>query len=100
MAEAQRHHRVLAGKGEGQRLLQIGVSEASVLMQKIGSFGDPRLYALALVAEHLSKSAQPLVPQHMFVAGGGGSANGDGQSLGSGQSLLGTLIGLLVAEKS
>ncbi len=69
-------------------------------MQKIGSFGDPRLYALALVAEHLSKSQQPLVPAHMFVAGGGGSG-GDGTSAAAGgQGLLGTLIGLMVAEKS
>ena len=90
---------MLAGKGESQRTLQIGLSEASVLMQKIGSFGDPRLYALSLVAEHLSKSQQPLVPQHMFVSGGGGTSS-DGQSLSGGQGLLGTLISLLVAEKS
>jgi uncharacterized membrane protein YqiK len=96
-AEAESQQRILAGKGEGQRTLQIGLSEASVLMQKIGSFGDPRLYALAVVAEHLSKSAQPLVPAHMFVAGGG--ADG-AASPGTGQGLLGTLISLLVAEKS
>ena len=96
--KAESQQRMLAGKGEGQRLLQIGLAEASVLMQKVSSFGDPRLYALALVAEHLSKSQQPLVPQQMFVAGGGGS-DGNGSS-GSGQGLLGTLIGLMVAEKS
>jgi uncharacterized membrane protein YqiK len=100
-AKAESEQRVLAGKGESQRTLQIGLSEASVLMQKIGSFGDPRLYALSLVAEHLSKSLQPLVPQHMFVSGGGGGSGGsDAQSMAGGQGLLGTLISLLVAEKS
>ncbi|HEX4794596.1 MAG TPA: SPFH domain-containing protein [Humisphaera sp.] len=96
-AQAESQQRVLAGKGEGQRLLQIGMAESSVLMQKVSSYGDPRLYALALVAEHLSKSQQPLVPQQMFVAGGASDGNG---SAGSGQGLLGTLIGLMVAEKS
>jgi uncharacterized membrane protein YqiK len=94
-AQAESQQRVLAGKGESQRLLQIGLSEASVLMQKVASYGDPRLYALALVAEHLAHSEQPLVPQHMFVTGGSGN---DGTNLG--QGLLGTLVNLLVAEKS
>jgi len=97
-AQAESQQRILAGKGEGQRLLQIGLSEASVLMQKVASYGDPRLYALALVAEHLSRSSQPLVPQHMFV-GGQSAADGNG-SLAAGNGLLGTLINLLVAEKS
>src|SRR4051812_42037223 len=102
-AKAEAEQRTLAGRGESQRTLQIGLSEASVLMQKIGSFGDPRLYALALVAEHLSRSQQPLVPAHMFVAGGGGAA-GEGASPGGtaagANGLFGTLISLLVAEKS
>src|SRR5262249_33563631 len=55
LAEAESRQRVLAGRGEGQRVLQVGLSEASVLLRKIGSFGDPRLYALSLVAEHLSR---------------------------------------------
>jgi hypothetical protein len=63
-------------------------------MRKVESFGDPRLYALAVVAEHLSKSTQPLVPAHMFVAGSTGS---DGAATGG---MLGTLINLLIAEKS
>src|SRR5262249_39318021 len=82
--------------GEGQRLMQIGLSEASVLLRKISSYGDPRLYALALASEYLSKSAQPLVPERVFVTGGSGG-NGDGHTS---QGLPGTLIGLLVAEKS
>jgi uncharacterized membrane protein YqiK len=96
-AQAESQQRVLAGRGEGSRLLQIGVSEASVLLRKIGSFGDPRLYALSLVAEHLSHSSQPLVPERVFMAGGNGE---NGQAPSAGQGLLGLLINLLVAEKS
>jgi hypothetical protein len=76
--------------------MQVGLSEASVLLRKIDSFGDPRLYALSQVAEHLSHSAQPLVPERVFVAGTNGH---DGQSTAS-NGLLGLLISLLVAEKS
>ncbi|HWE04242.1 MAG TPA: SPFH domain-containing protein [Tepidisphaeraceae bacterium] len=98
-ATAESQQRVLAGKGEGQRLLQIGISEASVLMQKVNSYGDPRLYALALVAEHLSKSSQPLVPSQMFMAGGNGVGS-ESTSTGVAPGVLGTLISLMVAEKS
>jgi uncharacterized membrane protein YqiK len=96
-AQAESQQRVLAGRGEGARTLQVGLSEASVLLRKIGSFGDPRLYALSLVAEHLSHSSQPLVPERVFMAGGNGE-NGHGNT--TGQGLLGLLINLLVAEKS
>jgi hypothetical protein len=79
--------------------MQIGLSEAAILARKIASFGDPRLYALALAAEHLSKSTQPLVPERVFLTGG--STDGkDGHAGGGVQGMLGTLIGLLVAEKS
>jgi hypothetical protein len=75
----------------------VGLSEVAVLLQKIGSFGDPRLYALTQAAESLSHSQQPLVPERVFVTNGepGGSTSG-----GATGGLLGTLIGLLVAEKS
>jgi uncharacterized membrane protein YqiK len=96
-AQAEAQQRVLAGRGEGSRIMQIGLSEASVLLRKIGSFGDPRLYALAQAAEHLSHSSQPLVPERVFVAGGNGE---NGHAGGVNQGLLGTLISLLVAEKS
>jgi uncharacterized membrane protein YqiK len=92
-AQAESEQRVLAGRGEAQRILQTGLSEASVLMRKIASFGDPRLYALSVVSEQLTQSKQPLVPERVFVAGGGtesGNANG----------MLGLLLSLLVAEKS
>ena len=96
-AEAEAKQRTLAGKGEASRLMQIGLSEASVLLRKIGSYGDPRLYAVSQVAEHLSHSQQPLVPERMFVAG---SANGDGHLNGASNGMLGMLFSLLVAEKS
>jgi hypothetical protein len=100
-AQAESQQRVLAGRGEGSRALQIGLSEAAVLLRKIGSFGDPRLYALSLVAEHLAHSSQPLVPERVFVAGGnGGAENGHGGTAGASQGMLGLLINLLVAEKS
>ncbi len=66
-------------------------------MRKIASFGDPRLYALSGVAEHLAHSSQPLVPERVFMAGAGtDGANGAGGAGG----MLGLLISLLVAEKA
>lgn len=98
LAEAESKQKILTGRGEGAQRLQVGLSEVAVLLQKIGSFGDPRLYALTQAAEHLSHSQQPLVPERMFIAGAAepGAASPGGQSSG----LLGTLISLLVAEKS
>ncbi len=98
-AQADSQQRILAGRGEASRLLQVGLSEASVMLRKIQSMGDSRLYALAQTAANLSKSTQPLVPERVFMAGGGGGGNGDGESLGA-NGLMGALIGLLVAEKS
>ncbi len=96
-ARADSQQRILAGKGEGARVLQTGLAEASVLLRKIGSFGDPRLYALLAAAEKLSNSSQPLVPERLFMAASTGE---NGHAGGAGQGLLGTLISLLVAEKS
>jgi hypothetical protein len=76
--------------------MQIGLSEAAVLLRKISSYGDPRLFALALAAEYLSRSTQPLVPERVFVTGGSGG-NGDGHPT---HGMLGTLLALLVGEKS
>ena len=85
--------------------MQEGLSEASVLIRKIQSFSDPRLYALSVVAQNLANCTQPLVPERVFIAGGTGSggAGGDGQSgigAGVGNGLVGMLLSLLVAEKS
>ena len=93
-ADAESQSLKLVGDGESQRLRMEGEAQARVLSQKIGAYGDPRLFALSLVAQHLSQSKQPLVPQRMFLSGG----NGNGHA--SEQGLLGTLIDLLVAEKA
>ncbi len=95
-AEAESRQRILIGRGEAQRVMQVGVSEASVLMRKIASFGDPRLYALSVVTEQLTQSKQPLVPERVFVAGDQGESGSSGSSAG----MLGLLLNLLVAEKS
>jgi uncharacterized membrane protein YqiK len=96
-ARADSQQRILAGKGEGARVLQTGIAEASVLVRKINSFGDPRLYALLSAAERLANSNQPLVPERVFVSG---TAGENGHGAAAGQGLLGTMISLLVAEKS
>jgi uncharacterized membrane protein YqiK len=97
LAEAEAKQRTLAGKGAASERMQTGLAEASVLLRKIGSFGDPRLYALSVVAEHLSKSQQPLVPERMFVAGGAGAGEPGASATGG---MVGMLMSLLVAEKS
>ena len=64
-----------------------------MLLRKITSFGDPRLFAIARVAEHLSHSKQPLVPERMFIAGAGGENGKPGAENG----LVGLLVSLLQA---
>jgi uncharacterized membrane protein YqiK len=95
LAEADSRERMLAGRGESQRVMQVGLSQAAVLARKINSFGDPRLFAVNEVADRLANSQQPLVPQRLFITG----ANGDDKNPQA-SGLLGTLLGLLVAEKS
>lgn len=96
LAQADSQQRTLAGRGEAQRVMQVGLSEAAVLMRKISSFGDPRLYALSIAADQLAHSSQPLVPERVFVASADGKDGGNGSASG----MLGMLINLLVAEKS
>ncbi len=97
LAEADARQRELAGRGEAQRIAQVGMTEAAVLYRRISSYGDPRLYAMSLLAEHISKSTQPLVPERLFVAGADGAGPSGGNSAAG---LFGVLINLLVAEKS
>ena len=103
-AQAESQSQILAGRGEGARILQEGLSEASVLVRKIQSFSDPRLYALSVVAQNLANCTQPLVPERVFIAGGAGAnANGESSLTGgaaAGSGLMGLLLSLLVAEKS
>jgi uncharacterized membrane protein YqiK len=92
LAEAESRRASLVGQGEAEKINQIGSAEALVLQKKIGSYADPRLYALSVVADHLARSQQPLVPSQMFVTGGDGSGAGQG-------SILGMLLTILTAEK-
>ncbi len=94
LAEADAKQKALAGRGEGQKALQIGLAEASVVLKKVAAYGDPRLYALAVLADRLANSTQPLVPERMFVSG----ASGDGGSAAGGP--LGALLTLLLGEKT
>ncbi len=96
-SQAESQQLVLAGKGESSRVLQTGLAEAIVMLRKIGSFGDPRLYALMSAADKLSHSSQPLVPERVFITGGAGDAEHPNNA---GQGMLGTLLSLLVAERS
>jgi len=98
LAEADSRRQILAGQGEGQKILQCGLAEATVLLRKIASYGDPRLFALERSVGQLAQSAQPLVPERVFVSAGNGE-HGDGHAT----SLTGTagmLLQLLLAERS
>lgn len=92
-AEAHAKEKALAGKGEGQKALQIGLSEAAVVMKKVTAYGDPRLYAASILAERFANSVQPLVPQRMFVNGGTGDGSG---AVGGPMALL---FNLMLNEK-
>ena len=70
-----------------------GEAQAAVLRKQIESYGDPRLYAVSLVAKHLAASRQPLVPEQLFMTGGTGGGSGPETTP------LGILCELLVAEK-
>ncbi len=93
-AEAESEQLKLMGDGEGQRVSLEGEAQARVLAQKIASYGDPKLYALSIVAQYLATSQQPLVPEQLFISGGGADGQANAQ-----QGMFGTLMNLLVAEK-
>ncbi len=110
LAEAECKQAVLAGRGEAQRAMQVGLAEAAVLMRKVHSYGDPRLYALQQVGGQLAKSTQPLVPERVFLAGHDTltrSASEDGSTAGQASSgtlattgLVGLLLQTLLAERT
>ena len=85
------------GRGDAARIAQTGLAEAAVFLQKVRAYGDPRLFALNLVAEQFSKSAQPIVPERLFVLGGEG---GEGASGAAGSNVLTQLAALFLAEKA
>jgi hypothetical protein len=97
-AEGESRSKELVGKGEGARIAQTGLSEAAVLLQKIRAYGDPRLFALSLVADQFSKSSQPLVPERLLLMGG--AKDGEAKTDFTSVSALGQLLTLLLAEKA
>ena len=117
LAEADSKQAILNGRGEAQRILQVGLSEASVLMRKIASYGDGRVYAVTQLGRELARSSQPLVPERVFLVGGSGGdtltrsvsegSNGDGNghasaplsSLGT-TGVVGLLLNMLLADKT
>jgi uncharacterized membrane protein YqiK len=94
-ADGEGRARELLGRGEASRIAQTGLAEAGVFLKKIRAYGDPRLFALNLVAEQMARSQQPLVPERMLMMG----ADGGGAPL-AGLSLFGKLLSLLLAEKA
>jgi hypothetical protein len=84
--------------------MQMGVSEAAVLAQKVSSYGDPRLFVLAHVGSALSKSTQPLVPERVFLSSNGSNGHGE-ESNGSAtppamSGLVGMILQSLLAERT
>ncbi|HTS17450.1 MAG TPA: SPFH domain-containing protein [Verrucomicrobiae bacterium] len=86
------------GRGEASRIAQIGLSEAAVNLQKIRAYGDPRLYAVNLVSDQFARSTQPIVPERVFIMGGGKDGEGTGD-LGS-VNLLSQLLAMILSEKA
>ncbi len=95
LAEGQSRSEELLGKGEASRIAQTGLAEAAVSLQKIRAFGDPRLFAMNLMAEHLSKSIQPLVPERLLTMGSQGES-GEGTN----SNMFSQLIALMLSEKA
>lgn len=92
LAEANARQAELEGKGQAEMISQVGTAEADVLKQKVASFGDPRYYALSVIADQLANSKQPLVPSQLFVTGGTGHDAGGG-------NMLSALVGLMTADR-
>jgi uncharacterized membrane protein YqiK len=96
-AEGESRAQELLGRGEAARVAQVGLSEAGVTLQKVRAYGDPRLFALNLVADRFAQSAQPIVPERLLVMGGG--TDGADATAGS-SNVLSQLMALLLAEKA
>jgi uncharacterized membrane protein YqiK len=97
LAEADSQQAIMQGRGEAQRIMQMGISEAAVLSQKVASYGDPRLFVLAHVGAALSKSTQPLVPERVFLSGGSnGESHSENGSGGNGQLVMTGLVGMIL----
>lgn len=95
-ANGEARSKELLGRGEASRVAQVGLSEAGVLLRKVRAYGEPRLFALALVADRFASSAQPIVPQRLLVMGG----DGRGAEAASSSNVLNQLLTLLLADKA
>ncbi len=91
LAEGRAQAQKLEGEGEAAKVTQVGMAEATVFLQKIKAYGDPRLFALRDLAERFANSKQPLVPERIFITGEGSEGH---------TGVLQTLLGMLVAEKA
>jgi regulator of protease activity HflC (stomatin/prohibitin superfamily) len=89
-AKAESESAALAGAGQAERVNLVGTAEADVLQKKVMSSGDPRLYAVSIVASALAGSRQPLVPTTMLAGAGNDSQAG---------GMLGVLMSLMVSDK-
>jgi hypothetical protein len=90
IAEGQGRAAVLIGQGEASRIAQVGEAEARVSELKVEALGDPRLYAMNLMATQLAQSTQPLVPERLVILGGPGEGSASPQT-----SLFQTLMSVL-----
>jgi uncharacterized membrane protein YqiK len=98
-AEGESRASELLGGGEAARVSQVGEAEANVNRRKVEAYRDPRLFALNLLGEQLSRSAQPLVPERVLLFGQP-QENGAASPRIEASGLLSALLGLLVSEKS
>ena len=69
-AEAESKKQVLAGRGEGQKAMQIGLSEAAVLLRKAAATATRGCTPCRWSRTSWPHSTQPLVPERVFMAGG------------------------------
>src|SRR5437588_581579 len=54
LAEGEARSKELIGKGESSRIAQVGLAEAAVTLQNVGSYRDRRAYALTCFGEQFS----------------------------------------------
>ncbi|WP_254511680.1 SPFH domain-containing protein [Anatilimnocola floriformis] len=109
LADADSQQAILQGRGEAQRIMQMGLSEAAVLSQKVASYHDPRLFVLAHVGSALAKSSQPLVPERVFISSTSSNGEHSPSENGNGSSptaqpaitgLMGMILQSLLAERT
>ncbi len=105
LGEGEGRSREAVGRGEAARIAQTGLAEAAVFLQKVRAYGDSRLFALNLVSEQFAKSAQPLVPERLFVLGASGAdsgapAGGANAAAPVNANVFSQLAALLLAERA